>query len=170
MGGSWSLKYIGFATLVLFSVQLSAADFDRNYDEDEKPWVEIDVQLPAFPEKENLIPFTVGAISDTQYLVDGNSLSVDIDGVVRYALVVISPAGAQTISYEGMRCATAERKLYAFGRSDKTWSRPRSNPWLKIRGGSNNHYVELYANYFCSIGVSSIANADDARRILRYKP
>lgn len=137
-------------------------------DSEVKPWAEIEVQMPAFPEENNLIPFRVGAISDVQYFIDNESLSVGTDGVIRFALVVISPSGAQNISFEGLRCATAERRFYASGRSDKTWSKARSNKWVKIQGGSNNQYVELYRNYFCSVGAPEIMRADDARRALRY--
>ena len=152
--------------LVLPFSQPSADSFDEDYEV--KSWAEIEVQLPAFPEKSNLIPFRVGAITDYQYLIDGKSLSVGSDGVLRFALVVISPSGAQNISFEGLRCSTAERRFYASGRSDKTWSKARSNKWVGIQGGSNNQYVELYKNYFCSVGALEIMNADDARRALRY--
>lgn len=152
---------------LVFSISQSLADsFDNEFDV--KPWAEIEVQLPAFPEENNLIPFRVGAITDVQYLIDGKSLSVGSDGVLRFTLVVISASGAQSISFEGLRCATAERRFYASGRSDKTWSKARSNKWVRIQGSSNNQYVELYKNYFCSVGAPEIMNADDARRALRY--
>jgi hypothetical protein len=156
----------GFSiALAVFSVQALAVDFDSEFDE--KPWAELEVQLPAFPEQENLIPFQVGSISDTKYMIDGNSLSVGPDGVVRYTLLVISPSGARNISYEGLRCATAERRLYAFGRPDKTWSKARSNQWVRVLGSSNNHHVELYSNYFCVFGAGAVTNADEARKELR---
>ncbi|MFZ4535062.1 CNP1-like family protein [Propionivibrio sp.] len=161
-----TIEWFFALALALLSAQSLADSFDNQYEE--KPWAEIEVQLPAFPEKADLIPFQVGAITDTKYLIDGNSLSVGSDGVLRYTLIVISSAGAQNISYEGLRCATAERRFYAFGRSDKTWSKARRNQWVKIQGDSNNHHVELYANYFCSVGTALIKNADDARRALRY--
>lgn len=160
-----SLRWCYALTLAILSVNSLAEGFDKEFEE--KPWAEIEVQLPAFPEKGNLIPFRVGAISDTKYLIDGNSLSVGADGVIRYTLVVVSSEGAQNTSYEGMRCSTAERRFYAFGRSDKTWSKARSNQWVRIQGGSNNHYVDLYTSYFCSIGTTSLMNSEDARRVLR---
>jgi hypothetical protein len=166
MGFSTSSKWVFPLVLTLLSVQSLARDFDNEFEE--KPWAEIEVQLPPFPEKENLIPFRVGAKAETKFLIDGNSLSVGADSVVRYTLLVISPSGAQSISYEGMRCATAERRLYAFGRSDKTWSKARGNQWGKIQGDSNNHHVELFTNYFCTVGAAYVMNADDARRVLRY--
>jgi hypothetical protein len=58
--------------------------------------------------------------------------------VVRYTVVVKSPAGAETVSFEGMRCESGERKLYAFGRADGQgggeWSRNRYARWDVIKG------------------------------------
>ena len=154
------------AGLCLFS---PAAFPDRFDDEFETaPWTEIEVNLPAFPEQETFIPFTVGAVSDKHFFIDEKSLSVGSDAVIRYALVIISAAGARNISYEGMRCATGERRLYAFGRPDKTWSKARNNQWIKIRGSTNQHHVELFTNYFCTIGAHTISTAEDARQTLRY--
>ncbi len=147
-----SLKWFFALALTTLSVHSLADGFDNEYEE--KPWAEIEVQLPAFPEQVNLIPFQVGAMADTKYLIDGNSLSVGADGVFRYILVVIS-------------CATAERRFYAYGRPDKTWSKAKSNQWVKIQGSTNNHHVELYSNYFCAIGAAYVRNADEARRVLR---
>ncbi|MDR2614114.1 MAG: CNP1-like family protein, partial [Candidatus Accumulibacter sp.] len=94
--------------------------FDNEFDT--KPWQEIEVALPAFPELENLIPFEVGAVRHMRFSIDEKSISVDSDEVIRYSLVAISASGARNISFEGMRCATGERRIYAFGRSDGTWS------------------------------------------------
>ena len=154
-------------SLVLALCQLPALASGFDEDFEEKPWEEAAVQLPAFPEEANLIPFRVGSRDDIKYLVDGASLSVGSDGVVRYTVLVVSEAGGQNVSYEGMRCATAERRLYAFGRSDKTWSKARNNQWVRIRGGSNNHVVELFANYFCKPSAPALTGAEDARRVLR---
>lgn len=165
MGGLKTIQGVWALVLVFSCTQSWADGFDSEFEE--KPWAEIEVQLPAFPDKENLIPFRVGAITDTKYLVDSNSLSVGSDGVVRFTLVVISSTGAQNISYEGLHCGTAERRFYAFGRADRTWSKARSNQWVKIQGTSNNYHAELYYNYFCPIGAASVTRADDARRVLR---
>ena len=163
----------GFFVVLLFLSMQSMADraksaannFDNEYEE--KPWAEMEVQLPVFPETENLISFKVGAINDTQYAIDGSSLSVGSDGVIRYTLVVISSTGAKSISYEGVRCATAERRFYAFGRTDNTWSKARSSQWVKIQGGSNNHHFELYSNFFCPVGTAPVTSVDDAIWVLQ---
>ncbi len=165
MGALSAVKWFCAFAMTFLSAQSLAAGFDDEYEE--KTWSEIEVQLPAFPEHTNLIQFQVGALAGTKYMIDGASLSMGSDDVLRYTLVVISSTGAQNISYEGMRCATAERRFYAFGQSDKTWSKAKSNKWVRIRGSSNNHHVELYTSYFCSAGAGSIRDADDAIRVLR---
>ena len=142
-----------------------AAGFDD--DDEEKPWQEAEFRLPDFPRQENLIPFKVGARYDTRFYIDGNSLSVGSDGVIRFTLVIDTSSGARNISFEGMRCDTAERRYYATGRSDGTWAKARGKRWIRIGGGSNNHYAELYANYFCTIGETTIMNGEDARAVLR---
>lgn len=161
-----AVRWLLVLGLSLFSVPSSADDgFDAEFEQ--KPWAEIEVQLPAFPEDENLIPFRVGYHTETKFLIDGNSLSVGSDEVIRYTLLVISASGAKNISYEGMRCETVERRVYAFGRSDKTWSKARSNQWVRLKGSTNNHYVDLFSNYFCVLGDPYVRSADDARRVLR---
>ena len=163
--GILSIKWLIALSVVLLSVPVAASSFDSDFEE--KPWTEMEVQLPAFPQKEDLVAFKVGAIGDTQFQIDGKSLSIGADNVIRYTLIVLSPTGAENISYEGMRCATAERRFYAFGRSDKTWSKARSNQWIRIQGTSNNHHVELYLNFFCTASASAFRNADDILRVLR---
>jgi hypothetical protein len=155
--------------LLALAIALPSVCWSASSDRDfaEKPWIEIQAQLPPFPQAENLIPFFVSAASDNKFLIDGESLVVATDGVVRYTLVIVSPSGAQTISYEGIRCATGERRIYALGRSDKTWSKARNDEWTRIKESAlNRHHAELYSQYFCTVGVN-IRDADDARRALR---
>jgi len=155
------LALVGLA----FSPLLSAVEFDNEYDE--KPWEEIEVQLPAYPVPGSMIRFQVGAIGDTTFLIDSESLSVGADGVIRYTLEVVSPSGARNVSYEGMRCATGERRFYAFGRTDRTWSKARGNQWVRISGTSNNHHVELFTNYFCPPGSPVVTSKEEALVALR---
>ncbi|MDR1935753.1 MAG: CNP1-like family protein [Candidatus Accumulibacter sp.] len=162
----FALFFAVSAGLLWLSPWALAALFDNEFDE--KPWEEIEVQLPAFPEAENLIPFQVGAISDMRFLIDEKSISVGSDAVIRYTLVAISPQGARNVSFEGMRCDTVERRVYAFGQADGTWSKARSNKWARIRGSSNSYPVALFADYFCTIGQRTVMTPEDAVRVLRY--
>ena len=140
--------------------------FGRVYEE-EKPWVEGETELPAFPTAETMIPFTVGAVRDMTFKVDGATVSQGADGVIRFALEIQSAEGATNISYEGMRCTTAERRVYALGRTDKTWAKSKNDKWMPIKGSSNNPYVELYSNFFCVSNSPAFRDADDIRLTLR---
>lgn len=165
VAAKWVNLVVGVAFFSLPGLALSAGASDEF---EEEPWVESAVQLPAFPEKENLIPFQVGPVSDKQFLIDEKSISVGDDGVIRYTLVVVSDAGARSISFEGMRCTTRERRLYAFGRADSTWSKARSDKWIAIRGSSSQYPVALYADYLCAAEASVIYSPAEVVRRLRY--
>lgn len=122
--------------------------------------------LPAYPRASGLLPFFVSAASDFRFFVDAASLSVGGDGVVRYTLVARSPQGADSVSFEGMRCDTREVRGYATGRADGTWSR-RDTPWRKIESRSVQRWHNaLAAEYFCpgNIPILSPAEGADALR------
>ena len=83
------------------------------------------------------------------FFVDGATLSVGKDGVVRYVLVARSPDGVHNVSYEGIRCATAEHRTYAFGRPDGSWSASRAG-WRQLDAPSaQRRHTTLYREYFC---------------------
>lgn len=144
----------------------SVLALELNKDFEETPWVEESVELPPFPSPVDLVPFQVGVRSDVKFMIDAKTLSVGGDGVVRYVMVVVSDQGAKNVSFEGMRCETAERRAYAFGRVDGGWSKARSAVWNRVRGDSSNHYVELFLNYFCVKGSGVAVTADGVRRLL----
>lgn len=84
--------------------------FEYEFDH-ERPWVELQAQLPPYPETENLLQFDAGPVSTNLHYVDALSITVGEDGVVRYTLVITSSAGGMNVSYEGIRCQTAEKEL-----------------------------------------------------------
>lgn len=136
--------------------------------DDEKAWKEIETLLPKAPDQSRLIQIDVGSLSTNSFFVDHDSVEVGSDGVIRYTMVVVSPSGARNTTFEGMRCDTAEKRLYAFGRADGTWSRARTVNWQRIEGGKlNQHHAALYRGYFCSSG-GSVSSTDEARRVLKH--
>lgn len=141
------------------------AGFEEDYEK--QPWQETQVQLPAPPRPESLIQFYVSAATDNQFFVDGASVSVGSDGVVRFTLLATTAGGVRNVSFEGMRCETRERRLYASGRSDAAWSKARKNEWEPIRDvGRNRQYAALYFDYFCPGGVIA-RSAEEAVGALR---
>ncbi len=125
---------------------------------------EVQVELPAYPVAARLIEFEKSPAADFHYFIDPATLSVDKDGVVRYVLVARSSSGAQNVTYEGLRCDTAEHRFYAFGRADGTWSRSRTD-WRPVLQAQLLQRI-LYADYFCPQKVP-IVNAGDGVRALQ---
>src|SRR5262249_21590912 len=134
----------------------------------DKAWTEQEAKLPPYPKPENLVAFVPPSGSSTNsYFVDGPSIDIGADGVVRYTLLVRSPSGVENVSYEGMRCKTAERKPYAYGHKDGTWSQARAPQWRGIRPRDvNNQYSWLYLDVFCPQGIP-VRNRDSAVRAMK---
>ena len=123
------------------------SDWERQH-ETQLPPPEVSVALPAYPAEQRLIEFFVAATSEFRFFIDSASVSVGRDGVVRYTLVARNPAGADNVSFEGMRCNTAEVLIYALGR-DGGWVR-RAGEWRSIEGSRVQRWHNaLYREYFC---------------------
>lgn len=140
--------------------------FEYDFEDSAKAWKEVEAQLPAYPKAADLIPIDISPTASNSYHVDYLSVSAGSDGVVRYTMLVKSPAGAETVSYEGLRCTTGERKLYAFGHAGGTWSRNRYARWEPIQARSQNSYHRvLFFHYFCT--VEGAANLKAIQHLLK---
>ena len=101
------------------------------------------------------------------FFVDAKSISVDTDGVVRYSVIAKSSDGGLNISFEGMRCADGQFRVYAFGRADNTWSEARNSKWEPIRVDQRNaQRAVLYSEYFCPV-TGNIATSEEGLRALQ---
>lgn len=126
--------------------------------------------LPAAPTKESLLPFYVSPTATMSFAIDAPSISVTSDGVVRFTLVITSTEGARNVSHEGIRCKTGERKLYATGSVDGSWSPSRNDAWRQIRDvGANRQYAALFTDYFCDFGSVAGDAATIVKRIRQKK-
>jgi hypothetical protein len=142
----------------------SAAD---SIDFTEKPHDESPLQLPAAPKSADLLEFDPGRPTTLRFFVDPASLTVGTDGIVRFTVVVRGEGAASNVSYEGIRCKTAERKVYAYGRADGTWNPARNPVWTKVGGAtSGGHQFALYQNYICP-SRQSIKTAREGVEALR---
>jgi len=140
--------------------------FDFEFESD-KPWVELSAQLPPTPKAENLVEFNVSSATRNRHFVDTASISVGEDKVVRYTVVIEAVGGARNVAFEGLRCATGERRLYAYGQPDGTWSKARNAQWEGIKFRSLlSYHKALYEDYFCPDGIN-VRDAKEAVRKLR---
>ena len=160
------MKRFALTVLFLCAAATAAADDDPYYKAPPK-WSESEITWPAFPKPENLIEFYVSATTRNHFFIDGSSLSVGADGVVRYVLVVKTAGGATDISFEGIRCSSGEYRLYAIGRSNDTWAKTRVVDWRPIENKTVNRYhAALYGDYFCP-DHTSIVDAVEGKDALR---
>jgi hypothetical protein len=115
-----------------------------------KPWEAQKKLLPPPPKDASLIPFYVGPAIPFAFFVDRASVGVGQDGVVRYTLVARSASGAMNISYEGIRCRSSERRVYAFGGPDEAWMQSSNSQWTPIFRLSGDAQAVLASDFFCT--------------------
>lgn len=162
------MKLLALSLLVLPAVCLGRTEYlNPDFVEDTTPWEEIAASLPAYPKNENLVLFNVSSATSNKFMIDTASLSVGKDGVVRYTVVIESPHGARTVNYEGLRCDTAERKIYGFGQSGGKWTENKRAAWetIKLRSLLSYHKT-LFEELFCDNSLP-IASAEEGVRNLK---
>lgn len=134
--------------------------------EPEENWVEAEVELPTSVDRTKLRSFAVLSRPGTEYFIDESSLSVGSDRVVRYVLLVRSAGGAENLTYEGIRCASGETRIYASGRSDGSWVPMKNSDWQPVGDqGFNRPRAALAYNYLCD-GPAPPRDRAEALRML----
>lgn len=127
-----------------------SSDWERR--QAERHWQEIEAPLPAYPRQEDLLRFFVSAASNFDFFIDGASLSVGKDGVVRYVLMARSAEGAENVSFEGIRCSTSQVRIYATGTAQRGWTRS-AGTWRAIASRSVQRWHNaLRDEFFCPLG------------------
>jgi hypothetical protein len=144
---------------------LAQQGFDEEFDDEQKPWQELEVKLPHTPQEQDLSEFYLSPNATMKAYIDTSSVSIGTDKVVRYTVVTKADGGAVNVMYEGMRCETWEKKTYAFGHPDGKWSRSRRDKWQPIRDvGANRIDAALFRDYFCD--GKMIADNESLRSIV----
>ena len=111
------------ATSALANAQLRDADPD---------WKENDLQaIPAF-DVSRLIEIDMGQRFSLVYAIDPQTLSVGSDGILRFVMVARSSSGAVNAFYEGLRCSTAEGRVYARHNPSSGWQTASTSEWKPL--------------------------------------
>ena len=157
------------ALLALFTPFAFSANTDDADSEALK--AESPVVLPAPAQKNNLLSFYVSPTTTLDFAVDAKSVSVTEEGTVRFVLIVTSQSGASNISYEGIRCSTGEKKLYAVGQTNGSWTAARRDVWETIIDrGINRQHAALAKDYFCETGMVAGKAEVIVDRLRKKKP
>jgi hypothetical protein len=131
------------------AILLCAAAMPCAAADEDAPFQEASWELPAAPRDADLLPFYT-SLSGANFSIDAKSLTVDKDGVARFTMVAVTRGGAKNVSFEGLRCATMEHKLYASGHPDGTWTKARDPQWLPIAvKGSTVPHAALAKDFVC---------------------
>jgi hypothetical protein len=142
------------------------SDWERANEERLKQSNELAVPPPAL-ERGRLVEVKLrelGGESDFRYYVDWGSVSAGEDRIVRYVLVARSRAGAENVTFEGLRCQ-GEYRVYAVGRTDGGWS-GRPSEWRPIPRNANAIQPVLARQYFCP-GRAAVRTSAEAQRAVR---
>lgn len=140
-------------------------------DETKPEVVESAVTLPPAPSKDKLLRYYVSPIATMEFAVDPKSVSVNDSVIVRFTSVIRSPSGATNVSHEGIRCDTMERRLYATGRPDGSWTPASGANWRPIgKVGANSYHAALAQDYFCDADTVAGKAETIVERLRRQKP
>ncbi len=110
---------------------------------DNPDWAEAEAPPPPALNLDKLLTVDVDPRGSLRYGVDASSLSIGKDGVVRYVMVAQS-SGAMTAMYEGLRCTTAEYKVYARYNNGQ-WTPVASPEWRSVRASSRIQHPLAFA-------------------------
>lgn len=141
---------------------LSPHEFQENEGVEDYVWKEGENILPAYPKDSDLLEVSGTAnFPNYTYLIDGKSLTIGADDVIRYTIVVRSSSGSDNISFEGLRCNQLTMKKYAYGSVDRNGQKKlvaRNNlKWKPYRVSGVTGYADsLIKNYFCDHNGSTL--------------
>ncbi len=136
----------------------------------EEKWKEEDAFIPELPEESDLIKIR-GASAYQQYLyaVDGKTLAIGKDGVVRFAMAISSPQGVSNYYFQGLSCENQNIKSYAYASSSSkkfiSYQVPQWKP-LSERG-SMGYTQDLATYYFCN-AIGEILKKNQIITNLKY--
>jgi hypothetical protein len=133
--------------------------------ERDQNWTEAEVPpLPAYDTRD-LIPVEGPAASSLKFGVDPKTISIGPDYVVRYVIVMQGPA-AITAIYEGIRCQSGEKRVYARRNGDSPWETVKEE-WQPLRQSSGSRYAWNMARDGVCIGVATNNSVRDIVNDLR---
>lgn len=125
-------------------------------------WEELRTQLPPVPTKADTLPIEPMSVRQNRtfdFGIDPRSVGVAPGGIVRYTLYQVSDRGAETASYESIRCRSKEWRPVATLRKGTGWERPYQEAWRPI---DNDSVQQVLRNgVFCTGGGPAAVRPQD---------
>ena len=127
------------------------------------------VDIPGYPDQSNLVKLDIDTGgSPFEYFIDKKSLSIGIDGIVLYSIVMQSRSGGRNVLFEGMHCNTGEYKTHAYGTSRKTFYAVPGPVWKPVKeksGAGTDYRYDLLKVFFCDLYGSTLKKTEILQRI-----
>lgn len=147
----------------LLALALAAGAAQAQLSTPDPDWKEAEAPPPAALRTDRLVRIDMPG-SALRFGVDPASVTVTPDGIVRYVVVATSDSGAVNAFYEGIRCSTAQVKLYARHDPDRGWIPLAAGQWRPIHETRlSQHSLAIARNGAC---VGAAPN-QSASRIVR---
>ena len=135
---------------------------------EEESVAELNLAPPPYPVDSNLIEFKLRGTTTNRFFIDGSSLTVGKDKVIRFVLVIRTMEGGKNVRFSGLRCNDRDWKDYAYAREDQTWAPYKEASWRPIQDIKLNNYQHtLYEDFFCVGGVMSTRPAGDPAKLVK---
>ena len=125
-------------------------------------WRESEVPAPPDFDASRVILLDMPRHMSVKLGVDPGSLRITSDGIVRYVMVAQSPSGTVNATYEGIRCQTAEVKVYARYTSSKVWNMVSNPEWKSLRDNQPSPHALAFARQGACDGRSTVMNTTQA--------
>lgn len=132
-------------------------------------WQEGDAPPPPALKLQGLVPVDVGRSSELRWGVDPASIRIGSDSVVRYVVVGQGQSGAVNAYYEGLRCDTAEVRVYARHARDGDWE-PVAQGWKSLQDSSATRHSLAVARTGACIGQAPNGSPAQIARDLAQSP
>ena len=146
-------------------VTLTCAGASGQFIPNDPDWRESSVGPPPAFDVTRLLFIESPVSSSLKFGVDPATLTITPEGVVRYVMVALGQDQTQNVLYEGIRCNTAEYRLYARYSREKSWTVSPEPEWRPLKGLPATRHALLLALAAVCTGaapttpVSAIVNA-----------
>ena len=138
---------------------------------DDPDWKESEAPAPPAFSITALVPIDMPPGLSLRYAVDPQTVRLTPDGIVRYVMVAVGQDGAFNAQYEGVRCATAEYKLYARSSVQEKWNAVRNAEWMALERTPRTLHAYLLARQgLCQGRAVGGHSSQDLAYKLRHPP
>ncbi|MDO5626191.1 MAG: CNP1-like family protein [Pseudomonadota bacterium] len=162
-------RCLGAGVLAATLAAASLPAFSQYANADLPDWKEDAVPPPPAYSTRGLIELEMPRGASVKIGVDPKTITINHDtGIVRYVVVMRGPS-AVNASYEGMRCATAEYRVYARQVQDGEWTVASDDEWKPMRGQGSvmvQYPLQLAREGVC-IGPGTRQTVSEIERELR---